>query len=70
MFRCCELFEGSHTAAAVAAKINEVLKKFLIESKVKYITSDSAANMVGGNYYIELSLPFQGCFNIRSKESQ
>ena len=72
LFRCCELFEGSHTASAVAAKINEILKKFLIENKVKYIVSDSAANMVRGMIYysIGLSLPIHGYLKFRSQESQ
>ena len=67
LFRCCELFEGSHTADAVAAKINEILKKFLIQNKVKFIVSDSASNMVKGMiYFIELSLPNHGYIHSRS----
>ena len=59
----CELFEGSHTADAVASKIQEIVQRFLIQSKVRYIISDSAANMVRGSKNIlELSLPFMAVY--------
>ena len=31
-------------------KIQEILKKYMIESNVAYIISDSAANMIAGKY--------------------
>ena len=44
----CELFEGAHTASAVAEKIHKILKDFLIQNKIGYVVSDSASNMVAG----------------------
>ena len=71
LFRCCELFEGSHTAQAVATKINEILKTFLIENKVKYIVSDSAANMVRGMaLFYRVIFAIHGYFYYRGEESQ
>ena len=45
------MFEGSHTAEAVSLKIQEILERFLIKNKVKFIISDSAANMVRGKQF-------------------
>ena len=42
------MFEGAHNAERIAEKIQEIIKRYLIENKVAYIISDSASNMIKG----------------------
>ena len=44
-----EQFNSSHTARAIADKLMDILTRFLIDKKVAYVVSDSAANMCKGN---------------------
>ena len=52
------MFVGAHTAENLAKKIQEIIKRYLIENKVAYITSDSASNMVKGKKWSILLLVY------------
>ena len=44
----CEQFDGSHTAARTAAKLQLILAKYGILDKVWHCQSDSANTMIAG----------------------
>ncbi|XP_055308984.1 uncharacterized protein LOC129572896, partial [Sitodiplosis mosellana] len=65
-FIACELFEGRHTNDKVAAKLNEIFKRFGILEKVFFVTTDGAGEYTaafknyGDNYRsIELLNSYQ-----------
>ena len=41
-------FDGSHTGVAIGDKLLEIMKSYNIENRVKFVTSDSASNMIKG----------------------
>ena len=55
------MFEGVHTSERIAEKIQEIIKRYLIENKVAYIISDSASNMIKGKKSnVEIKKKYRG----------
>ena len=42
----CERFKGGHTAANIASRIENVIDKFHLHTKLDFVITDNAANMV------------------------
>lgn len=60
LLRCCN-FSGNHTAVNIASELNAIMDQWGIASKVNFVVSDNASNIVKGIKEI-LKLKHFGCF--------